>query len=154
MPALTSQQIQDLLLGLQASPLSVAKTAESLLRSGHLIPDVSGSLNLDGIAVLRTRVRVKVAQLAQSQDVTERSRLTEIHAALVLAISWLDQDSTRRLHVEVLHGEPDLSFIFYRSDVSGEIISGFESRDSRKLTPERGREFWGSSWRPPLNPGI
>jgi hypothetical protein len=154
MPALTSQQIKDLLLGLQGSPLPVAKTAESLLSSGHLTSDVSSLLDREGIAVMRTRVRVKVTQLARSQDATERSRLTEIHAALLLAISWIDQDSTRRLRVEVLHGEPDLAFIIYRNDMSGEIISGFESRNSRTLTLERGREFWGSSWRPPLDPGI
>jgi hypothetical protein len=144
-----SPQIQDLLLALAKSSLPAARVAEPLVRAGQLNSEVSGRMGDDGVRVLRSRINVKDAQIEAIEDPVERARLVDIRDALRAAVTWIDVHPSGRLRIESLCGEPDLIFTFYRNDVSGEIISGFESRDARRLTLERGRAFWGSSWRPP-----
>lgn len=89
------------------------------------------------------RLRIKSDQAAAGNR-----NIIHLRDALATTIAWWDAHVHEQIIYDAVSTDSDVTFIFWRSSITGLVLAGFETRDASRLTVERGKDFWGSDWQP------
>jgi hypothetical protein len=145
----------DLRVALQTSSMPVAQAAASLLVSGAISLYLSTSITYISEAPrLRGRLASAEAAMVRARSATARQRQELLRESWQRVLNWWSDFPEVDLIQERLSGDPDVEFLFFRRSISGEVISGHESRIYCQQNNERMKEFYGSEWEPPPTPGF
>ncbi len=149
-------QIEGIIRALASSQNSVARE-EALGFAKSLEPRVVLDERLassDSLRILRVRLDIQNDALARAKSSSTRERRALMASALARAVNWWSAHPAEGVRYVCLSFPPDVSFLLWFDQTTGEFISGFESRDGTKLTYARGKEFFGSDWEPTPDPSA
>jgi hypothetical protein len=145
----------DLRVALQTSSMPVAQAAASLLVSGAIKVYSSTSITYISEAPrLRGLLASAEAAMVRARSATARQRQELLRDSWQRVLNWWSDFPGLDLIKERMSGDPDVEFLFFRSSISGEVVSGHEYRIHYQQNDERMKEFYGSEWEEPPPPGF
>jgi len=140
--AMSAIPLQD---ALEACSEAWAQQAAAMLRSGEAHASSSLVKYADLMDTLRVRLEIK-----RNQATAGNRNVICLRDAMATIVAWWDAHSDEQVLYDHVSTESDVAFILWRSEVTGTVLAGFETRDATRLTPERGKEFWGPDWQAPF----
>ena len=108
----------------------------------------------DLFETLKARANIKQKQIECARTHESRSRFEKMRSALQSVVAWWQEHPEVDLRHAILTLPPDVCFMLWFRNDTGDLLGGFESRNGLKLSYSRGKEFFGQDWEPTPDPNF